>query len=406
MKIKITLIVLLLLAGLIGTVHALTVVEEAKLTASDGEAFDSFGLSVAISGDTTVIGARLSDGIVTNSGSAYIFQRSGRGWAEVAKLTASDGEYDDRFGRSVAISRDTAVVGAWRDDDLGGGSGSAYIFQRRGSSWTEVAKLTASDGEAGDLFGEKVAIGGDTAVIGAFADDDLGTNSGAAYIFQRRGRDWGEVAKLTASDGVAGDIFGNSVAIFEDTAVIGARRDDDLGNNSGAAYIFQRSGRKWVELVKLTASDGEAGDEFGVLVAISGDTAVIGAYRDDDLGSDSGAAYIFQRRGSSWTEVAKLTASDGAADDWFGVSVAISGDTAVIGSYRDDDIGGDSGAAYIFQRRGSSWTEVAKLTASDGAAGDFFGSSVAISRNTAVVGASQDGDLSGDSGAAYIFKLR
>ncbi len=407
MKIKTYLIVLLLLVGLVGAVHALTVVEEAKLTASNGETGDVFGWSVAISGDNAVIGAPYEGGLGDYSGAAYIFRRRGGNWVEVAELTAIDGAGGDFFGARVAISGNTAVIGAPGGDGLFNDyAGAAYIFQRRGREWVEVTKLTASDGEVGDQFGNWVAISRDIAVIGAPYDEDLGEESGAAYIFQRRGREWVEVTKLTASDGEAGDLFGNRVAISGNTAVIGVENDDDLGSNAGAAYIFQRSGREWVEVAKLTASDGEASDQFSTPVAINGDTVLIGALYDDDLGTDSGAAYIFQRRGREWVEVAKLTASDGEASDQFGFSVSISRDTAVIGARYDDDLGTDSGAAYIFQRRGSRWTEVAKLIASGVEAEDWFGFSVSISGNIAVIGAIQDDDLGSRSGSAYIYKLR
>ncbi|MFC2041905.1 FG-GAP repeat protein, partial [Chloroflexota bacterium] len=320
------------------------------------------------------------------------------------KLTAGDGSVEDWFGLSLAISGDTAVVGAYRDDDNGSDSGSAYVFVRSGTSWTQQAKLTASDGAGDDWFGSSVAISGDTAVVGAFYDDDNGADSGSAYVFVRSGTNWTQQAKLTASDGAAEDLFGSSVAISGDTAVVGAdgnddNGDDDNGADSGSAYVFVRSGSTWTQQAKLTASDGSEEDSFGRSVAISGDTAVVGAYRDDDNGSDSGSAYVFVRIiGSTWTQQAKLTASDGAADDRFGLSVGISGDTTVVGAYGDDDNGSESGSAYVFVRSGGTWTPHAKLTASDGAASDWFGLYVAINEDTAVVGAYRDDDNGSDSG--------
>ncbi|MBK8430868.1 MAG: hypothetical protein IPL28_06050 [Chloroflexi bacterium] len=238
---------------------------------------------------------------------------------------------------------------------------------------TEQAKLTASDAAANDNFGVSVAVSGDTAVIGAYQDDDGGSNSGSAYVFTRSGEVWSEQAKLTASDAAANDFFGISVAVSGDTAVIGAYQDDNVGSNSGSAYVFTRSGEVWSEQAKLTASDPAMNDWFGYSVAISGDTAIIGAYLDDDGGSNSGSAYVFTRTAGVWSQQAKLTASDPAMDDWFGYSVAISGDTAVIGAYQDDDGGSDSGSAYAFTRMGVVWSQQAKLTASDPAANDWFG---------------------------------
>ena len=261
-------------------------------------------------------------------------------WNQQTKLNAGDAATDDQFGRSVAVSGDTAVIGAWRDNDGGTNSGSAYVFTRSGEVWSQQAKLTASDPAAFDRFGSSVAISGDTAVIGAYSD-------GSAYVFSRSGGVWSQQAKLTASDD-AGNFFGWSVAVDGDTVVIGAYLADYRGSSSGSAYVFTRSGGVWSQQAKLTPSDLAAGDEFGISVVVSGDTAVIGAHGNDDGGSNSGSAYVFSRSGGGWSQQAKLTASDHAADDRFGRSVAISGDTAVIGAFLDDDGGTDSGSAYVF----------------------------------------------------------
>jgi len=267
---------------------------------------------------------------------------------EQQKITASDGASDDYFGYSVSISGDTAIVGAYGNDDKGSYSGSAYVFVRSGTTWTEQQKLTASDGAAYDIFGESVSISGDTAIVGARHDDDKGSSSGSAYVFVRSGTTWTEQQKLTASDGASSDWFGWSVSISGDTAIVGAYLDDDKGSASGSAYVFVRSGTTWTEQQKLTASDGASSDYFGRSVSISGDTAIVGAYQDDDKGSASGSAYVFLRSGTTWTEQQKLTASDGGSVDHFGYSVSISGDTAIVGAYRDDDKGSYSGSAYVF----------------------------------------------------------
>ncbi|GAF91309.1 unnamed protein product, partial [marine sediment metagenome] len=197
---------------------------------------------------------------------------------ETAKLVPSDGAQDDNSGYSVAISGDTAVVGAYADDDNGSSSGSAYVFRYNGSSWAEEQKLLASDGEANDYFGHAVAISGDTAVVGAYGDDDNGSSSGSAYVFRYNGSNWSEEQKLLAFGGGVGDQFGYSVAISGDAIVIGAPYDDDNGSNSGSAYVFRYTGGNWMLQAMLLASDGEANDYFGRAVAISGDTAVVGAY--------------------------------------------------------------------------------------------------------------------------------
>ena len=287
-------------------------------------------------------------------------------YQEFSKLTASDGAAGDSFGYSVSIDGDTMVVGASGDDDDGSGSGSAYVFTREKPTypWTQVAKLTADDGAADDRFGYSVSIDGDTMVIGAHQDDDKGTSSGSAYVFTRDtagdlGSGWTQVAKLTADDGTGYDRFGSSVSNDGDTVVVGAKTDDDKGDNSGSAFVFTRDtagdlASGWTQVAKLTAGDGAASDEFGYSVSIDGNTVVIGARMHDDKGNDSGSAYVFTRDtvgdlASGWTQVAKLTADDGAASDFFGVSVSIGGGTVVIGANLDDDKGTSTGSAYVFQ---------------------------------------------------------
>jgi hypothetical protein len=323
---------------------------------------------------------------------------------EQAKLTASDAAVGDLFGWTVGLSGDTAVIGAFSDDDNGQSSGSAYVFTRSGVAWTEQAKLTASDAAAGDVFGRSVAISGDTVVIGAQGDDDAGSFSGSVYVFTRSGTTWTEQAKLTASDAAAGDQLGSSVDVDVDSIVAGAVDNDDAGVSSGSAYVFARSGTTWTEQAKLTASDAAAGDNFG-LAAIFGDTVLIGAPGDDDSGERSGSAYVFTRGGTTWSEQAKLTASDGVTLDSFGASVAIEHDTAVIGA---NHLGGPTNpsAAYVFTRSGTTWAEQAKLVASDTANDDQFGSAVSISGDTVMVGANgpdQFGSGVPAPGAAYLF---
>ena len=395
---------------------SVTPVEVAKLLAADGAAGDQFGYSVALSGDTALIGARFDDDDANGleSGSAYVFTRSGTTWSQQARLTAADGSDRDWFGVRVALSGDTAVIPADADDsDVNGvDSGSVYVFIRSGTTWTQQAKLTASDGAAVDLFGYSVALSGDTVLIGArFDDDDVnGVDSGSVYVFTRCGTSWSQQAKLTAADGGAGDEFGYSVALSGDTAVITANADDSdvNGVDSGSAYVFTRSGTDWSQQAKLTAADGAAGDLFGVRVALAGDTALIGARLDDDdvNGVDSGSAYVFTRSGDGWSQQAKLTAADGGAGDWFGYTVALADDTALIGAGNHDGANGvDSGSAYVFTRSGTTWSQKTKLTAADGKPGDQFGGKVAISGNAAVVGARlvDDVDKGVDSGSVYIF---
>jgi hypothetical protein len=376
-----------------------------KLAAADGTAGDEFGYSVAIDGDTAIVGAYFDDDAGGNSGSAYIFTRSGSTWTQQAKLTAADAAENDQFGINVALSGDTVIVGAYWDDAAGSFSGSAYVFTRSNTTWTQQAKLTATDAAAGEEFGRSVALSGDRAIVGAHLDDGAGSASGSVYVFTRSGTTWTQTAKLTAADGAADDRFGYSVALSGDTAIVGAQFDDDAGSNSGSAYIFTRSGSAWTQQAKLIAADAAAGDRFGRSVALSGDTAIVGAYGDDDAGSRSGSAYIFTRSGSSWTQQVKLTAAAATADDLFGFSVALSGDTAIVGAQLDDGAGSDSGSAYVFTRSGTTWTQAAKFTAADGAADNRFGYSVAFSGDTAIVGAPYEDNAGENSGSAHIVSL-
>ena len=317
------------------------------------------------------------------------------------KLTASDAAVGDRFGYSVALSGNTAIVGAILDDDAGSQSGSAYLFDT--ASGSQLFKLTASDAAADNFFGCSVSISGNRAIVGARRDDDAGSNSGSAYLFDVSDPcNPTETYKLTASDAAAGDEFGDSVAISGNTAIVGASWDDDPCSDSGSAYLFDAATGS--QLAKLTASDVAAGDRFGHGVAISGNTAIVGAYKDDDAGNDSGSAYLFDVSDPcNPVQMAKLTASDAAAGDLFGCSVSISGNRAIVGAAWDDS---KSGSAYLFDVSDPcNPLETYKLTASDAAAGDIFGF-VSISGNMVIVGAERDDHAGGtDSGSVYLFDV-
>ncbi len=412
-----------MLALLVDDAHAaypLTIdpilVQQAKLTAADGARADNFGFSVALSGNTAIIGAPLNDVTEPDQGAVYVFVRNGASWTQQQKLTASDGGANDRFGASVALSGDTVVVGASNNAISPNLNPAAYVFTRSGTVWAQQQKLKANDGAAGDGFGSAVAISGDTVVVGA-PTSDISANlaQGAAYVFSRNGAGppvWTQQQKLIASDGAATDFFGGSVALSGDTVVIGAS-NDDIGANAdqGSAYVFSRSGAVWTQRQKLTANDGAATDFFGFSVALSGDTMVVGAPNDDNgANADQGAAYVFIRNGAAqpvWTQQQKLTASDGAANSFFGRSVAISGDTVLVGAPLNDIGANDfQGSAYVFNRSGAVWTQRQKLTAADGASGDFFGGAVALSGDTVLVGVfADDIGVNGNQGSAHVFVI-
>jgi ketosteroid isomerase-like protein len=384
-----------------------TLLEQAILRASNAGPGDFFGESVAISGDRAIIGAFFEDGPsdgLTKSGAAYVFERDANGsWTEVALLRASNAGSDDNFGRSVAISGDKAIVGAPAEDGPSDsfilrGSGAAYVFERDGSGiWgtsdperfqTETNLLRASNPGFGDRFGESVAISGDRAIVGTIREDgpsDGLLDSGAGYIFERDASGtWGvpdlggfqtETALLRASNAGASDLFGRSVAISGDRAIVGAADEDspsDVLFSSGAAYIFERDASgTWgmsdpngfqTETALLRASNAGVSDQFGISVAISGDKAIVGASGEDGPSGELpiGAAYTFEREASGiWgvsdpngfqTETVLLRASNAGIDDDFGVSVAISGDRAIVGASGEDgpSDGLSIGAAYVF----------------------------------------------------------
>jgi hypothetical protein len=323
-----------------------------------------------------------------------------------ATLTAPTAQTGAQFGRRAAISGDTIIVAAPLHDGSGADSGAVHAFVRSGGGWAYQSELITLGGvSAGDLLGLGVAISRDTVVVGAPGDDDNGAESGAAYVFVRSGAAWTQQAKLLAPDGAAGDNFGAGVSIDGDTVVIGANLDDDSGDASGAAYVFVRAGSAWTQQQKLTALDASPADQFGSAVSISDDTIVVGAAADDATAADSGSAYVFVRSGTVWSQQARLTAPDGAVSDAFGSTVAVAGNTALVGARFADAPGAvDAGGAYAFVRSGTVWTQQAKLVALDATTGAAFGTSPALVGDTAVIGAFDADTPDGlNAGSAYIF---
>ena len=469
------------------------ITQQAYLKASNTDASDLFGYSVAVSGDTVVVGAIGEDssgiGIGGNgadnsaayAGAVYVLTRNGTTWMQQAYLKASNTNAEDTFGQSVAIDGNTIVVGARQEastatgvdgDESNNGAphaGAAYVFSRNGTTWTQQAYLKASNTDGGDLFGWSVAISGDTIVVGAYREassatgvngdgsDNTAPFAGAAYVFSRSGAQeapaWTQQAYLKASNTGLNDHFGASVAVAGTTIVVGAPYEassatgvggDDSSNgtqDSGAAYVFSRSGTTWTQQAYLKASNTGAADQFGTSVALSGDTIVVGAYQESSTaigvngdGSNNGAthagaAYVFTRSGTVWTQQAYLKASNTDADDLFGWNVALSGDTVVVGAHQEsstatgvdgdgsDNSASQAGAAYVFTRSGTIWTQQAYLKAANTDASDHFGWSVAIAGNTMILGAYReassatgvDSDSSDNhapnAGAAYVFTI-
>lgn len=358
-----------------------------RLAPSDGDAARAFGRSVAVSGSTLVVGASDGESSGAETGAVYVFAHDGERWAPQGKLVAGDGSAGDLFGLSVAVDGDTALVGAPGD----GSRGSAYVFERDGATWTEVDKLFPSEGGARD-FGVAVALDRSVAVVGAPGS----SGGGSAYLFARSSAGWSEVTPIAAALPSSERRFGAAVAISGDRVVVGAPSFDDESNAFGVAHAFRCvnviaptqipsrpcAGPKWVEEKWFEPDEPSSLDSFGHSVAIDGVTAMVGAPRRDGRGS----VFVFERSGTAWTEVDELSSGRPGTFERFGFSIVVEGDVAVVGAPNDDDEGDNAGAVYVFTRTGGVWTESDKLTAADGSAFDLFGHAVAVSRSTVVVG--------------------
>ena len=427
--------------------------------------------------NATGINGNQSDNSAPQSGAAYIFERVGGVWSQQAYLKASNADPADLFGSSVAISGDLVVVGAYAERSNATGvngnendnsaiySGAAYIFERVGGVWSQQAYLKASNTDDSDLFGSSVAISGELVVVGAHQEDSSSTgvngnqtvrgaySSGAAYIFERSSGVWSQQAYLKASNADPGDQFGSSVAISGELVVVGAWLEsggargvnvDEVSNNrtaSGAAYIFERASGVWSQRAYLKASNADVDDNFGASVAISEELVVVGAWHEcsnatgvngsqsNNSAVNSGAAYIFERVFGVWSQEAYLKASNTDVDDEFGLSISVSDERVIVGAWQEssnasgvdgnesDDSAAQSGAAYIFERVGGIWSQMAYLKASNTGASDRFGRAVAITGELAIVGAyaessnatgingNESDNSAAASGAAYIFEL-
>ena len=461
--------------------------QEVYAKASNAEAGDRFGYSVALSGNTLVVGAPMegsqatgvngndTDNSANGSGAVYVFIRSGNTWAQQAYIKASNTGAGDEFGSSVALDGDTLVVGATSEDSQASGvngdetdnsvsySGAVYVFTRSGSTWTQQAYIKASNPGADDYFGSEVALDGNTLVVGASGEDSQATgingddtdnsapNSGAVYVFTRSGSTWTQQAYIKASNTGTGDRFGFSVSLSGNTLAVGANNEasaatgingdqtDNATAVSGAVYVFTRSGATWTQQAYVKASNTGGLDEFGYSVALSGDTLAVGARSErshatgvngdqtDNSAADSGAVYVFTRSGTTWTQQAYVKASNTGEIDQFGYRVALEGDTLAVGALEEDGSGtgvnpasnedaSNSGAVYVFTRSGSTWTQQAYVKASNTDPGDWFGFNLALSGDSLAVGAfmersnatgingNQSDNSAAISGAVYVFR--
>ncbi|MCB9838409.1 MAG: FG-GAP repeat protein [Phycisphaeraceae bacterium] len=366
---------------------------EFKLLADDAAGGDNFGLPVDVSGNIAVVGSYQDDDNGDASGAAYLFDVTTG--LQLHKLLPNDGGTTDWFGREVAIDGNLVVVGAQQEDQLAFDSGAVYIFDA--TTGMQLHKLVASDGDLQDYFGSAVAISGTTVLIGAFNDED-NNDSGSAYVFDAN--TGMQLAKIVPSDGAGDDQFGSDVALDGNIAVIGSRFDDDNGNESGSAYVIDLT--TGMELFKLTASDGAMNDWFGSAIAVSGNRAIIGVGRHGaENGANSGAAYVFNL--NSGLELFELLPDNPQTSQFFGNSVALDGNQAIVGAQRGDGAAVDSGTAYRFNI--STGQQEGEFFPQDGMQNDGFGLAVAIDGSIAVVGAFGNDEAANQAGAAYVFSL-
>lgn len=385
---------------------------ENRIVPSVGGEYDHFGTSVAIDGDYAVVGAPGSWADEGNPGSIFIYERKGAGWIEKARLSQSPGRNwrpSDwkQFGHSVSISGDYIIVGVPGDNARRRiDSGSAYIFKREGDNWLEQAKLIAKDARGGAEFGYSVAIDGDYAIVGA----RLGKPKGSAYIFVRDGTTWSQQVKLTRNPGPKSHEFGFSVDIDGNYAIVG--EPEHVPSGTGCAYIFVRNGESWSQQAKLSASDGKDNDHFGFSVSIDGNHAVVGAPKhspQDPFSFEAGVGYVFQRQGAAWSQKAVIRAIEDENIDTprydVGSSVCISGNQIILGATGAHTSGNEPefrGAAYLYRGAGSNWMDVRKIEPDTGDGGNFFGCAVAIDDGCPVIGAYLSGPRGVESGSAYI----
>jgi hypothetical protein len=357
------------------------------------EIFESLGRSMSVSGTTALVGAPFQDQM---RGAVYVYDLIGGAWVGTAVLTASDGTPGGQFGFTVDLDGERAAIGS--------NQSTVYVFEREGGSWAET-RIAAASSMWADAFGLDVALDGTTLLASAAYDDTLGANAGAVYAYELAGGLWTGTAKLLASDGAAGDRFGDDLDLDGDRALIGAFGTAGRGPATGSAYVFERAGGVWSEVQELAADNPSAESAFGSDVSLSGDVALIGAQAGDTGGEGSGSAYVFELDAGSWSQTAELHPPALGPGDHFGWAVAVDGARALIGAYGDDLKGNDSGTAFVFERRGACWAQKAQLEAFALSAEDWFGWALALDGEAGFVGAPLDDYLAPSSGAAFVYDL-
>jgi len=381
----------------------------AKVLPEDLVADDRFGSCVRIAGGTIFASCRSDDDNGENSGSVYVIEQVEGEWTWTDKILPDDGIAGQHFGGPLGVSGDTVVVGAASDAELAGGAGAAYVFVSTDEGWAQQAKLLASDGAADDNFGSGIAIDGDTIVVGAPGDDDNGGSSGAIYVFTWSGAEWLEQDKLTPAAAYAGDLFGSPVVIEGDTMISASDSADGVGIDSGKAWILERSGDAWENDLQLVPAGQSAYDHMGSALALDGDVAILGAEMANTWGDNSGKAYVVERIGEEWYSLQSLVPQpplECGAQDQFGGAAAMDGDTAVIGApYYGALATSTGGAVWIYHRWAELFTQQDRLRGDDTTSGDLFGNTIAIEGTTVVVGAPYEDEAGDSAGAIYVFEL-
>lgn len=390
----------------IQTVAQPTWIEETRYVYDPGLSPDGLGESVSISGARAILGAPAVGVAGFSAGYAVVVEHEGMVWGSPQRLEADDGNIDDEFGRAVDIYNSSVVVGAPEADFEGLGTGAAYVFGLDNDVWTQLHRLVPDDSTGGLAFGTSVAVRDNFVLVGA-PDINIGDlETGEAYVFELANGSVDRIQRLQYGDFSFVARFGESVALSDSLAVIGTPNRGAGSQNFGSVYLYQRSETEWEFLDELQADDAQAQDVFGSSVSVDGEWLFVGAPGEDDVAMGSGAVYVFRDIDGTWTQSARLKAPAPIADDAFGQSIDVSGTNAVVGTSRNDEMGGGAGTLYVFEFNGENWGLVEQLFASDAGIGDNLGASAAIDGDVIVAGAAgHNGDEAEESvGAAYFFR--